>query len=62
MASLAGADQGLEFASGHLLDPEGAGQIIGRFLDDGDLQKLHRTLIKAAQAIGRSPIWTPTSS
>jgi hypothetical protein len=36
--------------------------MIGRFLDDGDLQKLHRTLIKAAQAISRSPIWTPTSS
>jgi hypothetical protein len=41
MASLVGADRGLEFASGHPLDPESAGQIpanmIGRFLDDGDL-------------------------
>jgi hypothetical protein len=38
-ASLAGADRGLEFASGHQLDRESAGQIpanmIGRFLDDG---------------------------
>jgi hypothetical protein len=50
MASLAGADRGLEFASGHQLDPESAGQVpadmIGRFLDDGDLRKLHRMLIK----------------
>jgi hypothetical protein len=50
MASLAGADRGLEFASGHQLDPESAGLIpanmMGRFLDDGDLQKLHRMLIK----------------
>jgi hypothetical protein len=49
-ASLAGADRGLEFASGHQLDPVSAEQIpanmIGRFLDDGDLQKLHRMLIK----------------
>jgi hypothetical protein len=49
-ASLAGADRGLEFASGHQLDPESAGQLpanmIGRLLDDGDLQKLHRMLIK----------------
>jgi hypothetical protein len=47
MASL---DRGLEFASGHQLDPESAGQIpaniIGRFLDDGDLQKLHSVLIR----------------
>jgi hypothetical protein len=50
MASLAGADRGREFVSGHQLDPESAGQIpanmIGRLLDDGDLQKLHRMLIK----------------
>jgi hypothetical protein len=49
-ASLVGADRELEFASGHQLDPESAGQIpanmIGRFLDDGDLQKLHRMLIR----------------
>jgi hypothetical protein len=48
--SWSGADGGLEFASGHQLDPESAGQIpanmIGRFLDEGDLQKLHRMLIK----------------
>jgi hypothetical protein len=48
-ASLAGADRGLEFASGHQLDPVSAEQIpvnmIGRFLDDGDL-RLHRMIIK----------------
>jgi hypothetical protein len=50
MASLVGADRGLEFVSGHPLDPESAGQIpanmIARFLDDGDLRELHRMLIK----------------
>jgi hypothetical protein len=50
MASLAGADRGLEFASGHQLDPVSAEQnpanTIGRFLDDGDLRKLQRTVIK----------------
>jgi hypothetical protein len=50
MASLAGADRGLEFASGRRLDPESAGEIpanmIGRFLDGGDLRKLPRMLIK----------------
>jgi hypothetical protein len=49
-ASLAGADRDLEFASGHQLDPLSAEQIpanmIGRFLDDGDLRKLHRIVIK----------------
>jgi hypothetical protein len=49
VASLSGADRGLEFVSGHPLDPESAGQIptnmIGRLLDDGDLRKLHRMLI-----------------
>jgi hypothetical protein len=49
-ASLAGADRELDFASGHQLDPETAGQIptnmIGRLLDDGDLRKLHQMLIK----------------
>jgi hypothetical protein len=53
-ASLAGADRGLEFASGHQLDLESAGQIpanmIGRFLDDGDLTKLHRVLSKKKAA------------
>jgi hypothetical protein len=49
-ASLAGADRELEFASRHQLDPESAGQIpaemIGRFLDDRDLRKLHRMLTR----------------
>jgi hypothetical protein len=48
-ASLAGADQRLEFASGHQLDPLSAGLVpanTGRPLDDADLQKLHRMLIK----------------
>jgi hypothetical protein len=49
-AWLAGADRQLEFVSGHRLDRESAGQIpanmIGRFLDDGDLRKLQRMLIK----------------
>jgi hypothetical protein len=46
-ASLAGAARGLEFASGHWLDLENAGQnMIGRFLDDGDLPKLHQMLLK----------------
>jgi hypothetical protein len=43
-ASLAGADRELEFAFGHQLDPVSAEMIpanmIGRFLDDGDLRKL----------------------
>jgi hypothetical protein len=49
-ASLAGADRGLEFASGQQLAPLSAelipANMIGTFLDDGDLQKLHRMLIK----------------
>jgi hypothetical protein len=49
-AALAGADRELEFASGHQLDPLNVERIsanmIGRFLDDGDLRKLHRMLIK----------------
>jgi hypothetical protein len=50
-ASLAGADRELEFrVRTHQLDPLSAKQIpanmIGRFLDDGDLRKLRRTLIK----------------
>jgi hypothetical protein len=49
-ASLAGADRGLEFASAHQLDPLSAEQIpanlIGWFLDAGDLRKLHQMLIK----------------
>ena len=50
LASLAGADRGLEFISGHQLDPESADQVsanmIGRFLGHSDVQKLHRMLIK----------------
>ena len=53
-ASLAGADRDLEFVSGHKLDRESAGQIpanmIGRFLDNGDLRELHRMLIKKPPA------------
>jgi hypothetical protein len=49
-ASLAGADRELEFGSGHQLDPLSAelipANMIGRFLDDGDLRKLHRMLLK----------------
>ena len=49
-AALAGADRKLDFASGHKLDPASADQIpakmMGRLLDDGDLRKLHRMLIK----------------
>jgi hypothetical protein len=41
---------GLEFVSGHQLDPPSAEQIpanmIGRFLGDGDLRKLHQMLLK----------------
>ena len=47
---MTGAERELEFASGHQLDPLSAEQIpsniIAMFLDDGDLQKLHRMLIK----------------
>jgi hypothetical protein len=50
LASLAGADRGFEFASGHQLYPLSAELIpatmIGRFLDDGDLRKLRQMLIK----------------
>ena len=49
-AALAGADHELEFVSGHQLDEESARQIpanmMGRLLDDGDLRKLHQTLVK----------------
>jgi hypothetical protein len=52
--------EGLSSTSGHQLDPESAGQIpanmVGRFLDDGDLQKLHQMLIKKkppAPSVGR---------
>ena len=48
-ASLAGADRDLEFVSGHKLDQDSTRQIpanmIGRFLDDGDLRNLHRMRI-----------------
>jgi hypothetical protein len=49
-AALASADHELEFASGHQLDEESARQIpanmLGWLLDDGDLRKLHQTLLK----------------
>jgi hypothetical protein len=49
-ASLARADRGLAFVSGQQLDPVSAAQVpanmIGRFLDDGDLRKLQRMLLK----------------
>jgi hypothetical protein len=64
VASLAGADRGLEFASGHQLDPESAGQIpanmIGRFLDDGDLRNLHRMLVKKKPPAPSVRRWTAT--
>jgi hypothetical protein len=49
-AALAGADRDLEFVSGHKLDQDSTPQIpqnmMGRLLDDGDLRKLHRMIIK----------------
>jgi hypothetical protein len=61
-ASLAGADRGLEFVSGHQLDPESASQIpanmIGRLLDDGDLRKLHRMLLKKKPPAPSVRRWT----
>jgi hypothetical protein len=49
-AAVHGFDRGLDFEPGHQLDQESAGQIpakmIGRLLDDGDLRKLHRMLLK----------------
>jgi hypothetical protein len=47
---LAGADRELEFVSGHKLEPISDSQIpanmIGRFLDEAELRKLHWMLIK----------------
>ena len=49
-ASLSGANRGLGFVSGHQLNPLSAelipANMIGRFLDDSDLRKLQRMLIK----------------
>jgi hypothetical protein len=49
-AALAGADRDIEFVSELKLDPESASPVpanmIGRLLDDGDLRKLRRMLIK----------------
>jgi hypothetical protein len=49
-AALAGLDDGLNFASGHMLDQASARQVpeamIGRLLDDGDLRRLQRMLTK----------------
>jgi hypothetical protein len=49
-AAVYGLDKGLDFAGAHELDEASAHQIpaslIGRLLDDGDLRKLQRMLIK----------------
>jgi hypothetical protein len=49
-AAVHGFDRGLDFESGHQLDPASADQIpaniMGQLLDDGDLRKLHRMLLK----------------
>jgi hypothetical protein len=49
-AAVYGLDKGLDFAGAHELDQASAKQIpasmIGRLLDDGDLRKLQRMLIK----------------
>ena len=49
-AAVHGFDRGLDFESGHQLDRESVRQIpaniMGRLLDDGDLRKLHRMLLK----------------
>jgi hypothetical protein len=51
-------DRRLDFTSGHQLDPISAAQVPAsmkrRFLDDGDLRKLHRMLRQeeAARSIG----------
>jgi len=49
-AEVYGMDRRLDFTSGHQLDPISAAQVPAsmkrRFLDDGDLRKLHRMLVK----------------
>jgi hypothetical protein len=61
-ASVAGADREPEFVSGRRLDQESAGHIpanmIGRFLDDGDLRKLHQMLIKKKPPAPSGRRWT----
>jgi hypothetical protein len=59
-AALAGLDHGLDFASGHMLDAESARQVPsemrGRLLDDGDLRRMQRMLLKKkppAPSVGR---------
>jgi hypothetical protein len=48
-AALVGVDRDLEFVSGHQLDTISAAQVpanmIGRFLDDGELRKLQQAPI-----------------
>jgi hypothetical protein len=48
--ALSGADEGLLFLSGHLLDDESAGQmpaeLLGRLLNQDDLRKLARRLLR----------------
>jgi hypothetical protein len=49
-AVVTGADRELEFASGHQLDEESERYIpanmMGRLLDDGDLRRLERMLVR----------------
>jgi len=49
-AAVAGLDDGLEFTNGHELDDESGRQIpndmTGRLLDDGDLRRLQRALMR----------------
>ena len=61
-AALAGADRGLEFVSGHKLDEESAGRIpakmLGRLLDDDDLRKLQRILLRKRPPARSVRRWT----
>jgi hypothetical protein len=61
-ASLAGADRELEFVSAHRLDQESAGQIpanmMGSFLNDGDLRKPHWMQIKKKPPAPSVRRWT----
>jgi hypothetical protein len=61
--------EGLSSRPGISFDPESAGQIpanmIGRFLDDGDLRKLHRMLIKKkppAPSVRRRTVTKPANN
>jgi hypothetical protein len=54
LKNCAGADRDVEFVSWRTLDQDGArlilGSMMGRLLDDGDLRKLQRMLIKKPPA------------